>query len=83
MGGKLDRLTGITDTTGLSLAITALLITQPRERRRSKMLTAKWTVWVGGSEVNSEYLSQEKANYLAGYWIGRGYDDVVIEEVSK
>jgi hypothetical protein len=47
------------------------------------MLTAKWTVWVGGSEVNSEYLSQEKANYLAGYWIGSGYDDVVIEEVSK
>ena len=42
-----------------------------------------WTVWVGGSEVNSNYLSQEKANYLAGYWIGKGYDNVVIEEVSK
>ena len=47
------------------------------------MLTAKWTVWVGGSEVNSEYLSLDKANYLAGYWIGRGYDDVVIEEVAS
>jgi hypothetical protein len=40
-----------------------------------------WTVWVGGSEVNSNYLSQEEANYLAGYWIGRGYDDVKIEKV--
>ncbi len=42
-----------------------------------------WTVWVGGSEVNNEYLSQERANYVAGYWIGRGYDDVVVEEVGK
>jgi hypothetical protein len=42
-----------------------------------------WTVWVGGSEVNSEYLSQERANYAAGYWIGRGYDDVIVEEISK
>jgi hypothetical protein len=24
-----------------------------------------WTVWVGGSEVNSEYLSQGRANYVA------------------
>ena len=42
-----------------------------------------WTVWVGGSEINSEYLSQERANYVAGYWIGRGYDDVVVGEVGK
>ena len=45
--------------------------------------TDNWTVWVGGGEINSHYLSREKANYLAGYWIGKGYDDVVVEEVSK
>ncbi len=42
-----------------------------------------WTVWVGGIEVNDHYLSKEKANYLAGYWIGRGYNDVRIEEVAS
>ena len=66
---------------GLSLAITALLITQPRER--SKMLTAKWTVWVGGGEVNSHYLEEHQAKDIAQAWIDKGYDDVVVEEVNK
>ena len=66
---------------GLSLAITALLITQPRER--SKMLTAKWTVWVGGSEINSYLLTRSKAISLANDWFNRGYDDVVIQEVAS
>ena len=60
--------------------MTVIWTSHLRERRRKLM--DKWTVWVGGSEVNSEYLSQEKANYLAGYWIGRGYDDVVMEEIK-
>ena len=40
-----------------------------------------YSVWVGGSEINDHYLSFEEAQYLLGYWIGQGYDDVVIEEV--
>lgn len=59
----------------------AIWIFHLREKR--KRLMDNWTVWVGGSEVNSDYLSQEKANYLAGYWIGRGYDDVKIERVGN
>jgi hypothetical protein len=42
----------------------------------------KWTVWVGGGEINDYLLTYEQANYLAGYWIGRGYDNVVVEEVA-
>jgi len=42
----------------------------------------QYTVWVGGGEVSDTYLDQEQANYLAGYWIGQGYDDVVIEVVA-
>ena len=66
---------------GLSLAITALLTTQPRER--SKMLTAKWTVWVGGSEMSNNLLTRGQAVSIASDWFNRGYDDVVVEEVSK
>jgi hypothetical protein len=46
------------------------------------MLTAKWIVWVGGGEVNSHYLEEYQAKDIAQAWIGRGYDDVVVEEVS-
>ena len=42
-----------------------------------------WTVWVGGSEMNSHLLTRSKAISLASEWFNRGYDDVVIEEVSK
>ena len=43
----------------------------------------KWTVWVGGSEVNSHLLTYDEANYIKGYWIGQGYDDVVLEKEGK
>jgi len=43
-----------------------------------------WTVWVGGSEVNSHLLTQSKAISIANDWFSRGYDDVVVkEEESK
>ena len=41
-----------------------------------------WTVWVGGGEINDYLLTREQAYYLAGYWIGQGYDDVVVERVA-
>jgi len=41
-----------------------------------------YTVWVGGSEMNSHLLSFDEANSLKAYWIGRGYNDVAIEKVS-
>lgn len=41
-----------------------------------------WTVWVGGGEVNSYYLSETQAKDIAQAWIDKGYDDVVVEEVK-
>lgn len=42
-----------------------------------------WTVWVGGSEMSNNLLTKSKAISIANDWFNRGYDDVVIEEVSK
>jgi hypothetical protein len=44
---------------------------------------SKWTVWVGGGEVNDYYLGNEQiAQDLAQWWIDKGYDEVVVEEVT-
>jgi hypothetical protein len=43
---------------------------------------AKYSVWVGGGEVNAHYLSKEKAQELADLYLSDGYDEVVIEKVS-
>jgi hypothetical protein len=42
----------------------------------------KWTVWVGGSEVNLCYLSETQAHNMAQAWRDKGYDDVVVEEIK-
>lgn len=42
---------------------------------------SKWTVWVGGGEVNSHYLEEHQAKDIAQAWIDKGYDDVVVEEI--
>jgi len=41
-----------------------------------------WTVWVGGSEMDTHLVSLDKAQLIADEWRRRGYDDVVMEEVS-
>ena len=43
---------------------------------------SNWTVWVGGSEINSHLLTLDKAKFIAQEWKRRGYDDVVIEKVQ-
>ena len=42
----------------------------------------KWTVWVGGIEVNDYYLAKEEAKRLASWYITDGYNDVKVERVS-
>lgn len=42
----------------------------------------RFTVWVGGSEVNDYYLTKEKADALAFEYEVRGYDDVTIQELK-
>ena len=42
-----------------------------------------YSIWVGGSEVNSYYIkSREVADEVADSWRAKGYDDVVVEEVE-
>lgn len=43
----------------------------------------KYTVWVGGVEVNDFYLSKEKADALALEYENDGYDDVVVEKIEE
>jgi hypothetical protein len=45
-------------------------------------MTEKFTVWVGGVEVNDYYLTKKEAEWLAEEYREDGYDDVVIEEVE-
>ena len=44
---------------------------------------SKWTVWVGGSEVNwRHYTHKIDAERVAEFWREvKGYDEVVIEEI--
>ena len=51
-------------------------------RRGVSDMSERYTVWVGGSEVNAYYLTQESAEEIAEAWKSRGYDDVQIERVS-
>ena len=47
------------------------------------MKEERFTVWVGGGEVNSHYVSKEEANNIAECWRAKGYDDVCVEKVSE
>jgi hypothetical protein len=60
-------------------------------KKRTRMMTvqrrrvmSKWTVWVGGSEVNwQHYTHKIDAERVAEFWREvKGYDDVVVEEVA-
>ena len=42
----------------------------------------KYSVWVGGGEVNSYLLKKEEAEEIAQSWIEQGYDEVVIDDYS-
>jgi len=41
-----------------------------------------WTVWVGGSEMDTHLVSLKEAQLIADEWRRRGYDDVVMEEIK-
>jgi len=47
--------------------------------RRLK-LKARFSVWVGGGEVNDFLVTREEAEDIAQAWRNKGYDDVHIEE---
>lgn len=41
-----------------------------------------YSVWVGGSEVNSHYLNRSDAERIASAWRLMGYIDAIVEEVE-
>lgn len=43
----------------------------------------RFSVWVGGSEVNSYELDESQAERLAEEWLAMGYEDVTIEELAN
>jgi len=44
---------------------------------------SKWSVWVGGGEVNSNYLTEKEAINLFKEWIvDEGYADTIMEEIK-
>jgi hypothetical protein len=42
-----------------------------------------YTLWVGGSEMNSNYLTRADAEFWAQEMIEMGYEDVVVEYVNE
>ena len=42
----------------------------------------KYTVWVGGFEVNDYYLNKSEAEQLEQAYVADGYTDVIIESVE-
>lgn len=42
----------------------------------------KWTVWVGGGEINDYLLTETEAHSLAQVWKDKGYTDVVMEKIK-
>jgi hypothetical protein len=41
---------------------------------------ASYSLWVGGGEINSHYLTRQDAEYWAQQWIELGYEDVAVKE---
>jgi hypothetical protein len=51
------------------------------QRQENEMRT--YTVWVGGSEMNSNLLTKGQAVSIANDWFNRGYNDVQVQEINK
>lgn len=50
---------------------------------REDKAMSKWSVWVGGLEVNDYHLTTfAEAEELAQDWKNKGYDEVAIEEIK-
>ena len=45
--------------------------------------SSKYTVWVGGTEVNDDYVEYDEACSIAKKYIDEGYDDVIIQLIKR
>jgi len=44
---------------------------------------SKYTVWVGGTEVNADYVEYDEACSIAKKYIDEGYDDVIVQLIKR
>lgn len=58
------------------------MVTSKTTTTKGDEMNKKYTVWVGGSEIQSYYLTAYEAKELKQIWDAKGYDDVVIEEME-
>jgi len=42
-----------------------------------------YSVWVGGSEINTHYLTRSNAERIAEAWRSLGYEDVAVVEEEE
>jgi len=47
------------------------------------VMSTRYTVWVGGVEVNDFELTKREADALAKEYKAQGYDDVQVEVLTK
>jgi prophage maintenance system killer protein len=50
--------------------------------KQLNMKNNKYTVWVGSTEVNDNYLTKQQAENLAFEYEQQGYDDVIVEQIN-
>ena len=47
-------------------------------------MKTRYTVWVGGSEINDDLIETlSEAERISHTWVSRGYDDVIIEMITQ
>ena len=47
------------------------------------MYKSRYTVWIGGTEVNDFLLNKSEADVLANTYKNQGHDDVQIQDIDK
>ena len=52
------------------------------DARVDSMNSTTWTVWVGGVEVTDYHVTLEKAREIAERYIGEGYTDTHIDNIT-
>ena len=76
---------------GITLLFGGVLVCDLDEKREKRLERReleehlawdKYTVWVGGGEVNDHLLSKKEADSIAESYRKQGYDDVFVERVK-
>ncbi len=56
--------------------------TPPSAKDTDSSVEAQYTVWVGGTEVNDQYITKVQAMALANVFIDEDYNDVCVFKIK-